>query len=305
MSRADIVSVGGIATDLILWSEDLPRAGRCVVARAMHQGLGGKGANQAVAAARLGGRVALVGCVGGDAAGELALRRLEGDGVRTDAVACIGGVQTGAVVLQRADGGARQTAVFPGANAHLTPAAVMSAAPLIRAARVVLVQLEIPMDAVRCVVELVRASGTRLILDPSPVRPLPPDLLRAADVVKPNAFEATKLTGIEVRDRHSAREAARRLMEMGAGRVAVDAGGEGNLFVTPDEEVFLPLHDVNSADATGAGDTLAAALAVAMAEGQPWRAAATFANAAAALATRAAGAQSSMPTREEVEALRG
>lgn len=297
---AEMVSVGGIATDLILRTSSLPAAGRCVIARELYQGLGGKGANQAVAAARLGGRVALVGAVGTDMAGEVALAGLVAEHVGVECVVRAP-VATGTVVIHRNDHGEKQTVVFPGANACVSRDTIAAAAPLLAAARVVVVQFEIPLETVLCVVEAIRNRDVLLILDPSPVRTLPRELLAAAAVVKPNAAEATALTGIHVQDLASARAAAARLLEMGSAMVAIEAG-EGNLFTSRTDEVFLPLHDVPAVDPTGAGDAMVGALAVALVEGRELREAAVFASAAAALATRRPGAQSAMPTRAELDA---
>ncbi|HEV7919943.1 MAG TPA: PfkB family carbohydrate kinase [Thermoanaerobaculia bacterium] len=298
----DIVSVGGIATDLILRSPKFPSPGTCVTATELRHGLGGKGANQAVAAARLGGRVALVGRVGDDDAGRSALARLSAEGVAVDRVTRDRSVGTGAVVIHRNDAEEKQAVVFPGANARLQPEGIDAAALLLASARVVLVQLEIPLATVERVLETVRAGNAQLILDVSPVRALPPAMIRAAAVIKANAAEATAVSGIRVRDVASARAAAARLLELGARLVAIEAGPEGNLFASASEEVFLPLYDIAAVDATGAGDTLVGAFAVAMVEGQTLREAARFACAAAALATRQLGAQTAMPTRAELEA---
>lgn len=269
----------------------------------MHQGLGGKAANQAVAAARLGGEVSLIGAVGNDPAGVFVLQRLAAEGVDVGLVRRDANDATGTVVLQKDDDGHKQTAVFSGANAGVTPEHIDAAADAIRAARVVLVQLEIPLDTVARVLHLARSSSVPVILDPSPVRSLPPDLVRGATIVKPNAIEARALTGIEVTDVDSARRAAARLLEMGVETVAIEAGSAGNLFCTGGEEVFVPLFEVDSVDATGAGDTLVGALAVAMTESRSLRSSARLATAAAALATRSFGAQTAMPRREEVEEL--
>ncbi|HEX8254014.1 MAG TPA: PfkB family carbohydrate kinase [Thermoanaerobaculia bacterium] len=300
MRAAEIVGVGGIATDIILCTSSLPAAGRCVMAREAYQGLGGKAANQAVAAARLGGSVALVGAVGSDAAGDVALARLAAEHVSVASVVR-SPAGTGTVVIQKSDGGEKQTVVFPGANACVNRDTIVAAAPLLTRASVVVVQFEIPLDTVLFVVETIRNSEARVIVDASPVRTLPRELLAAAAVIKANAMEATALTGIDVRDLASARAAAARLLESGAAMIAIEAGGEGNLFFSRIEEVFLPLHDIHSIDATGAGDAMVGALAVALAEGRQLRDAAIFASAAAALATRALGAQTAMPTRKELE----
>jgi len=298
----DIVSIGGIATDIIVRSHDLPSPGACVTASDLYRGLGGKAANQAVAAARLGGRVALIGCLGADDGGRSAMLQLAEERVATEYVVQHPGIGTGAVMLIRNSVDEKQVVVFPGANAQLLPHAIDAAQSLLNAAAVVLVQLEIPLGTVQRVVELVRGTETRLILDPSPVRAnLPHELVSAASVVKVNAGEASALTGIRVRGLESARAAAARLREMGAQLVAIEAGRDGNLFASRSEEVFLPLYEVPAIDPTGAGDTLAGAFAVAMVEGQSLRGAATFACGAAALAARRLGAQNAMPSREELD----
>lgn len=297
----DIVSVGGIATDLILRSPRFPSAGACVTATALHRELGGKAANQAVAAARLGARVAMVGSVGTDDAGRWAIARLIEDGVAVDHVTLDPATATGAVVMHRNDAGEKQVVVFPGANGLLAPEAIVAAAPLLTSARVVLLQLEIPLATAQRVAEVVSEGGARLILDASPVRALPPETIRAASVLKANASEATALTGIDVSDAPSARAAAARLLELGPQLVAIEAGRDGNLFVTHSEEVVLPLFDIEPVDPTGAGDALTGALAVALVEGRTLQDAATFACAAAALTTRAPGAQSALPSRTELD----
>lgn len=298
----DIVSVGGITTDLIVRSARLPSPGTCVTATSLHRGLGGKAANQAVAAARLGGRVALVGCVGDDDAGREALRRLADERIGIEHVARCSNVATGAVVLHRNDAGEKQAVVFPGANAELRPQAIDAVSPLLAAARVVLLQLEIPLETVERVVETIRAGEARLVLDASPVRAnLRVETIRAAAVVKANAAEASAISGIRVCDAASARAAAARLLEIGAGLVVLEAGRDGNLFASRSEEMFLPLHEMTAADPTGAGDALVGAFAVAMVEGRPLREAAERACAAAALATRTPRAQSAMPSRAELD----
>jgi ribokinase len=295
-----IVSVGGIAEDVVLRMRMLPSPGTCVTAATIYRGMGGKAANQAVAAARLGGDVALVGCVGEDEAGRSLVTSLAAEGVAVEHVARDGDTSTGTVILLRNEIGEKQVVVFPGANAALRPDAIDAAAPLLRAARVVLVQLEIPLSVVEQTIRLVRATAARLVLDASPVRAFPRDLLRGA-IVKANAAEASALTGVDVRDLESAREAAVRLMATGAESVTLEAGRAGNLFASRSEEVFVPRHDVASVDETGAGDALVGAFAVAMVEGFALREAAMFASAAAALATRSAGAQTALPARAELE----
>src|SRR5207248_2224845 len=167
----------------------------------------------------------------------------------------------------------------PGANRQRTVADLRAAERTIAAARVVLVQLEVPLEAVGAALRLGRDAGAQVVLDPAPPTPLPDELLRLVDVIKPNADEARALTGVAVGDRASAREAAERLLERGVRAAAVQAGGEGNLLVSHDHEYWLPKIPVASVDATGAGDAFAAAIAVMLAEGRSLEEAGRFANA--------------------------
>lgn len=303
MRRMAIVSIGGISTDVVATVDALPAPGACRRASAFNESLGGRGANQAVAAARLGARVLLIGAVGADDRGRRALSTLEAESVNVSRVIRSSDAVTGAFVLVRDEAGAKQAAVFPGANALMTPEHVDAAADGIRAASAVLVQLEIPLESVLRVAAIAHDAGVPLILDPSPARALPDELLRRTRAVKPNAQEARALTGIDVHDRVTARRAALALLDRGVALAVVEAGDHGNLFLSGDEEIFLPKLAVPSVDRLGAGDALSAALAVALTESMPLARAARFASAAAALTTRALGAQTSMPTRSEVEAL--
>ena len=298
-----ILSIGGIAFDVIMHVPQIPDDGVCVSARRAHHGLGGKAANQAIAAARLGADAAIIGAVGGDSYGDVAIARLMAESVNVEHVRRVEGATTGIVVLQRTPAGAKSVSVYSGANATLTPWIIDAAEHAIRRAAIVLVQLEIPTDAVVRAVEIAREAGVRVILDASPVRPLPRTLLGSATVLKANAREATALTGIDVRDLDSARAAAAWFLQLGIAIVAIEAGTEGNLFLSSQEEIFLPLDDVESLDATGAGDALTGALAVALVESKSLRAAAEFATAAAALTTRALGAEPAMPRRDEIARL--
>jgi ribokinase len=180
---------------------------------------------------------------------------------------------------------------------------VRGAAAAIRAARVLLVQLEAPLECVLEAARIAREAGAPIVLDPAPAIPLPDELLRLVSVVRPNAREAGVLTGVEVRDVATAREAAWSLLARGVGAIVVQAGEEGNLLVDREGELFLPELAVHTVDSTGAGDALAAALATLIAEGRPLSVAARFANAAAAHATTVLGAQAGLPRRSDVEAL--
>jgi ribokinase len=299
----DVVVVGGVNTDYLARGPTLPTPGTGVEGDVFDVGPGGKGATQAVAAARLGARVALVARVGADDQGEALLSHMKREGVDTRYVVCDPQAPTGVALLQVDERGTKQSLSVPGANRHLTAADVQAAAAALSATKVVLSQLEVPLEAVVAGIRLGRAAGARILLDPAPPRPLPDELLRVVDVLKPNAFEAEALTGVRVEDRSSARQAAEHLLAHGVRAVAVQAGEDGNLLVWREGERWLPKVPVASVDSTGAGDAFAAALAVAWAEGRTLEEAGPFASAAAALATTALGAQAALPRRNAVLAL--
>jgi len=299
----DIVVVGGANYDYLVRGRQLPGPGDTVQGDEFQAAPGGKGANQAVAAARLGARVALVARIGADERGDQILARLAAEGVDTTYVFRDPQAQTGVALVQVSEGGEKQILVAPGANANFTPADVAQAAPMLQAARILVTQLEIPLESVSAAIRRAHAARAQVILDPAPPQKLSPDWLRMVDVVKPNAGEAKSLTGVQVQDRISARDAARQLLKRGVKAVAIQAGEEGNLLIWHEDEQWLPKIPVKSVDTTGAGDAFAAALAVALAEGRPLTEAGPFANAAAALTTTKLGAQAALPYRAAVLAL--
>ena len=301
--RHDVVVVGGANTDFLVRGGRLPRPGETVNGNEFMTAGGGKGANQAVAAARLGARVAFIACLGRDARGDELQKLLRAEALNTkylyrDAVA-----PTGAALIMVDDRGEKQIQCAPGANHKLTPARIRSAAPLIRNARVLLVQFEVTMPTVLAAVKIAHAAGVRIVLDPAPPAKAPASLLRLIDVIRPNASEAKELTGVEVTDVKSARRVAQKLFKRGVKAVAIEAGAGGDLIVWPDGERLLRRMKVNTIDATGAGDAFAAGFSVALAEGRSYAEAAMFANAAAALATTKMGAMPAMPRRLEVQRL--
>jgi ribokinase len=187
-----------------------------------------------------------------------------------------------------------------GANGRLTAACVREAASILSSARVVLCQLGVPLEAVEEAVRLARSARALVMLDPGPGAPIPNALMAQVDVIRPNTSEAQMLTGIRVRDRASAREAAGELLRRGVKTAAVQAAEQGDVLVTRDRDLWLPRFEVNRIDATGAGDAFASAFAVCLAQGKPLEESGPFASAAAALATTVLGAQASMPRRDAV-----
>lgn len=295
----DVVIVGGANTDFLVRGPRLPRAGETARGEVFLESPGGKGANQAIAAARLGAKVALVARVGRDMRGSAIVARLDSEGVDITHVHRDPHAPTGVALVQVDEKGEKQILAAPEANLRLRPADVWRASDWISSARVLLLQLEIPMDAVRAAAELGHAAGVKVILDPSPISPLADDLFPLLAVIRPDAIEAEAITGVRIGGRDDARRAAERLLTRGVGAAAIAAPG-GNLIYWREGELWLPHIPVESVDETGAGDALVAALAVALSEGWAWDEAGAFASAAAALASTGIGAQGALPGREAV-----
>jgi ribokinase len=298
---ARIVVVGSANTDLVVRVPALPRPGETVLGGTFAQVGGGKGANQAVAAARAGGAVTFVAMLGPDDLGDAALAAYRAEGIDTRFIGRAAGCASGVALILVDDTGENCIAVASGANDALTPAAVEAAREAIETADVVLVQLEIPLDTVRATVALASAAGRPVILNPAPARPLEAELLARVAVITPNETEAELLTGIVVADATAAAAAATRLRAAGPAAV-LTLGPRGCLVVADDGPRPIPGHAVTPVDTVAAGDVFNGSLAVALAEGRDLAAAAAFANAAAAISVTRHGAQASAPRREEIEA---
>ena len=295
MSQPSVVVVGSVNADLVVSVEQLPRAGETVTGGTFARHGGGKGANQAVAAARAGASVAMVGAVGADDLGDEALRELAAEGIDVAAVARLDGVATGVAAIVVDERGENQIAVASGANARLDQAMVEQAlARLLEpdGAGVVLLGHEVPEAAVVAGIRAARAAGWTAVLNPAPARALPDDI--AGVILTPNADEARALAGEQ-----EIEAAARALAARTGAPVLVTIGAEGALLVG-DEIERLPAPAVDVVDTTGAGDAVNGALAAELAAGRPLGEAARFAMAAAALSTRAAGARAGMPRRDDV-----
>nr|BFD95291.1 ribokinase [Kitasatospora sp. Xyl93] len=297
----DVLVVGSANVDLVIGVERRPGAGETVLGSDLAVHPGGKGANQAVAAARLGARTALLARVGDDANGRLLLESQREAGVDTEGV-LVGGAPTGVALITVDPSGDNSIVVSPGANGRLTPEDVRAAGPLFRASRVVSAQLEIPLESV---VEVVRQlpSGTRFVLNPSPPRALPAEVLAACDPLIVNEHEARViLGGGAVGDDPAAW--VRDLLASGPESVVVTLGSQGALVASAGGEVVrvAPVK-VDAVDTTGAGDSFTAALAWKLGAGAPLAEAAAYAARVGAVAVTRRGAQESFPTAEEVEAL--
>jgi ribokinase len=300
------VVVGGINMDLFMEAERFPRPGETFEGERFSTGGGGKGANQAVAAARISGRpgvVEMVGQVGDDLFGAELLKSLSGYGVGIGGIATARGQASG-VALIFSDA-TKQNRVLPvyGANATCGDVQVAAAVRLMDGAGVLLVQQEISLDVTSRCMRAAHERGITVILDPAPVRDLPDGYLELADIVHPNQVEAEALSGVEVTDAGSAARAAAAVRKRGVRVVVVKLGQQG-CFVDSDEFTgHVPTFDVEVVATVAAGDAFAGGLAVGLVEGMELRRAVTMANAAGALCVSKPGAQDSMPTREEVDSV--
>lgn len=299
MKHSEVVVVGSINMDLVFAVPQLPRPGETATGAQFSSCPGGKGANQAVAAARLGVNTALVGCVGDDACGRKMLALLEQEGVDCTRVTRVP-QPTGCAGIFVDNRGENCIAVADGANARVSAQTIDRAEAVIAGAKVLLVQLEIPLEAVRAALQIARAAGVITILDPAPARELDEDLLGLADYLTPNAGEASQLTGSHVHCWNTAAAAARELRAKSGGTVLVTMGKYGAFFSSPAGEVRITAPRVAAVDSTAAGDAFNGALAVALARGVEPDRAADIAVVAGALAATRAGAQPSLPTREQL-----
>jgi ribokinase len=297
-----LVVVGSSNTDLVVRVREIPRAGEMVLGGDVARVAGGKGANQAVAAARLGARVVFVGCVGDDSFGEEARATLAGEGLLLDHLRVVAGVASGMALIAVAESGENSIVVAPGANAQVSVEDVELARAAIGAARMVVAQLEVPLAAVTHAFALARAAGVVTLLNPAPApaQPLPAALMGLVDILVCNETEAEALTGLSVRDAAQAERAASTLLERGPRLVVLTRGGDGYLVRDAHGSTQTPAFRVGAVDTTAAGDGFIGAFAYRMAQGDTPAVAARYASAAAAVSVQRVGAQPSLPTAEEV-----
>src|SRR5512139_1282138 len=290
-----IVVVGSINMDLVVRAPHLPQPGETIIGSDFKTFPGGKGANQAVAAARLGGHVKMIGRVGNDAFGEQLLQTLRADRIDTTFVQLDTAAPSGVALITVEEAGQNTIVVASGANARVTPADVDAAAAAFAGASVLLLQLECPLPTVRHAIEVARQHQVRVILNPAPSQPLDAQLLSQIDYLVPNQIELSLLT-----QAGSPEEGVKRLKALGVKQVVVTLGGDGAAVFDDDQAYQLPPHQVNVVDTTAAGDAFVGGFAVALVESKSTRAAAEWGNAAGALAVTRAGAQPSLPTRAEL-----
>jgi ribokinase len=299
---AKIVVVGSANTDMVIKSERIPRPGETVLGGEFILAAGGKGANQAVAAARLGASVTFVARVGEDIFGDQAILNFEREGIDTSYVFRDRGSPSGVALIIVDRAGENVISVAPGANGRLSREDVFQARAAIEQAQALLLQLEVPLDTVREAARVASEAGVRVILNPAPAQELDIDLLRHVAVLTPNETETERLTGIRVSDEQSALEAAALLHERGVESVIITMGAEGSFISSGGAHCKVPSRKITAVDTTAAGDAFNGALACALSEGAGLEAAVRRANFAGALAATRLGAQPSLPTRAELEA---
>lgn len=301
MSIPQITIVGSYATGLTLKVQRFPSAGETVLASGYRVDFGGKGSNQAVGCARLGARVAFVAKIGKDNFGKMALKLYREEGIETKFIQQTLEQPTGVgFILVEQGSGNNSIALDPGANELLSPADLAECDSSFENARVVLTQLEIPVDAAEAALARGRARGAITILNPAPVRTLPPAVLELVDVLTPNQTEAKVLTGRNPAEHAEPETVARDLLRAGVRKVVMTLGERGALIVSRSSTKHVPAIQVRSIDSTGAGDAFNAGLATALASGENLDEAVEFAVVTGGLAVTKEGVIPSLPTREFV-----
>ncbi|AVH38163.1 ribokinase [Pseudomonas monteilii] len=292
---AKVVVVGSLNMDLVARAQRLPRAGETLPGESFFTVPGGKGANQAVAVARLGGSVAMIGNVGDDDYGRQLHRALYVEGIDCQGVSTCPGVSSGVALITVDAASQNCIVIIPGGNGLLTPQSVQRFDALLQAAEVVICQLEVPVETVAWTLARARELGKQVILNPAPATgPLPAEWFARIDYLTPNESEAETLTGMPVTDQDSARRAGERLRQMGAGKVIITLGAQGALLVTEQGHQHFPAPVVQPLDTTAAGDTFIGGFAAGLVRGLGEGEAIAFGQRAAALSVTRAGAQPSI-----------
>ena len=301
---AKVVVIGSLNMDLVTRAPRLPRGGETLIGQSFTTVSGGKGANQAVAAARLGAQVSMVGCVGSDAYGEALRGALLAEQIDCQAVSTVED-SSGVALIVVDDNSQNAIVIVAGANGALTPEVIDRFDAVLQAADVIICQLEVPDATVGHALKRGRELGKTVILNPAPAsRPLPADWYAAIDYLIPNESEASALSGLPVDTLSTAETAAARLIAMGAGKVIITLGSQGSLFADGKRFEHFPAPKVKAVDTTAAGDTFVGGFAAALAAGKSEADAIRFGQVAAALSVTRAGAQPSIPTLPDVQAFK-
>ena len=289
-----ILVIGSSNTDMTIKSPRLPAPGETILGGTFVMGPGGKGANQAVAASRLGGDVTFICKVGRDMFGENAVKGYQKEGIDTSHT-LYSDQASGTALILVDDSGENCIAVAPGANGDLSPADIDSVADVIKKADYLILQLEIPVESVLRAAKIAHEAGVYVILNPAPACKLPEEIFKYISLITPNQTESALMTGIEVKDEASRTKAIESFHKMGVKDVIVTLGSKGSLVCQGNEQIMVEALIVKAVDATAAGDTFCGAVCVALSEGKTLEEAARFATKASALTVQKMGAQSSIP----------
>ncbi len=296
-----IVVIGSSNVDMVMKMDHLPVKGETVTDAEFIQVFGGKGANQAVGAARAGGDVAFVNCVGNDAYAPLMIENFSRDGINTEYIFQEEGISSGSALIMIGAGGDNYLSVAPGANYRLTPHYIDRCGHLIDGAEVILLQYEIPADTLAYAIRKAHATKARVIWNFAPAREIDRSLLPMVDILVVNEVEASFLTGRDVNTLEDIARAAADLKDKGIHTVIITLGSDGSYIVSEGYQEKIPAFCVEALDSTAAGDIYCGSLAVAITEGRSLTEAVTFASAASALSVMKIGAQPSAPTRKEID----
>lgn len=300
MKAKKILVVGSSNTDMVIKTNHFPAPGETILGGKFLMNAGGKGANQAVAAARLGGSVTFVGKIGDDIFGKQAVRQLKEEGINVDFVAVDAENPSGVALITVDQNGENSIVVASGANGTLVPADFDKATAELNESEFVLMQLEIPIPTVEYIARIAARQQKKVILNPAPATALSNELFRNLFLITPNETEAELLTGIKVTDEQTALKAATVLHEKGVEMVIITLGAAGAFLLSGEKSELIKAPEVVAVDTTAAGDTFNGALAVALAEGKTIREAIAFANRAAGISVTRIGAQASVPYRDEI-----
>ena len=295
-----ILIVGSSNTDMVINAGHLPVPGETIIGKSFFMNPGGKGANQAVAAARLGGHVTFICKTGNDIFGKQSIDIFENEGIDISYLVSDSDNPSGVALITVDDNGENCIVVASGANGTLSADDIRESQNVIENASIVLMQLEIPVPTVHYIAETAASKNVKVILNPAPACQLPDELLRHISIITPNEKEAEMLTGIPVNNTDSAADAAKRLHAKGINTVIITLGSKGALVSENNTIELIPAPHVKAVDTTAAGDIFNGSLAVALSEGQPLRDAVAFACSAASISVTRKGAQASAPYRKEL-----
>lgn len=300
MQSQAIIIVGSANTDMVIKADKFPLPGETILGGKFFMFPGGKGANQSVAACRLGGNVTFIAKVGNDVFGKQAIQQFKREGIRTDYIISDLENPSGVALITVDAKGENTIVVAQGSNGTLSPSDLMKAEREFEQAGIVLMQLEIPLQTVLHAARLAKQNDKKVILNPAPAMPLPAELFSNLFIITPNKSETEALTGIEITDMDSIKKAAEKIWAKGVVNVVITLGAEGAYIFNHEGGRHIPTLEVKAVDSTAAGDVFNGALAVAIAEGQVLNGAVEFANRAAAISVTKMGAQASAPFRKEL-----